>query len=401
LAKVLSAIPLSSNPEVYAPSKLIARSRQLKQLREFVDDVLKGCHSSTIFISGPKSMGKTVTVLNFIKTLKSSNVGVDAVYIRCKFAFRETLKPVMINVPGSICSAFEALISRYNQPLLLFFDEFHNLKGRKKEINVLLRSLYDSYKGEVIPTIISNMHFAEMKKLFEDDLLSRMSWDLASFINFPAYNLNEMFNILLQRCQEALAPNSWEEAAILECARYGAKTKNLRDAIDLLRNACLKFPNEKLKKEHVEICLDTAGIRALAEDLNNETPHVRLYLTAIALEQLNTPKVTTAVVERRYRNLCESTSETPIKFTYRLRKRLEEIGIITIETKRYNVIDARGRRTRGSTTFLLLEENPEKLIKTLSICEWDDLIEGTTLKEKLSRIKEMLRISGTRPNSNE
>jgi len=388
-AKVISPIPLSSNPDVYVPSKLVARTQQLELFNKLISDIRRGCYPPTVFVSGPKSMGKTVTVLHFIKSLESSDGDLDTVYIRCRYTFRESLKAVLGNVPRSVCSAIDTLFSKYNSPTLLFLDEFHNLKLKRQEINVPLRHLYDSYKGEVIPVIISNIPFREMKKLFDDDLLSRMSWDLSAFINFPPYNLTEIYRILLQRCQEALAPNCWEDKAILKCAKYGAQTKNLRNAIDLLREACTRFPDDEvLREKHVEACLSTAGMRALAEDLNNEPLHIRLYLTAIALEQLNTLRVTTVDVEQRYHKLCDLISETPIKFTYRLRKRLEEMGLITIDTKRYAVADSLGKKTRGSTTFLSLEEDPRKLLKTLAICEWDDIMEGATLKEKLNRIVE-------------
>jgi len=383
LGKILSLIPLSSNPEIYTPVKLIQRDAELRQLEDVYSRVQRGNVPSVAAVSGPKSMGKTVTIRHFIKTVQARESKVSCLYVRCKSTFRETFKEIYPKVPREQTRVIDYVIKKQSLPLLVFLDDIHNVADRW--LNLPIKHLYDSYKGEVLPIFMTNIPFRSLETRFAPEVLSRMSWSLGVFINFPSYSFNDIYQILKQRAEEALDPGSWEEKALEECARYGAQSRELRAAIDLLADACNFKPGEPLKLEHVNAALETAGIRTISHDLENLPLHSRLFLASlfIASHDQSTPKgVNLRDVETVYLKVCEKLSLTPKQYhaLYRLRKDLETQDYVKTQTIPRTIIDSMGKKSRGSTTYLSLHLDTEVVHNALNQCEWSDLYEPEKLR---------------------
>ena len=393
MAKVLSYAPLSSNPNIYTPTKLIKREKQLSQLFQIYEKIKKGHYPSVVCLAGPKSFGKTVTVLHFIKELKAKDPNFPCVYLTCKTTLRKSVASFSGTVPRERTTVVDMLAQKGG---LIFFDDVQNITTsstyNRELFNLEIKYLYDNYKDKVTPVFMTNIPMRKLQKCFTEEVLSRMSWQLGTFINFPSYSLTDMYAILVQRCQEALEPDSWEIEAVKECAKYGAENKDLRLAIDLLRDACELAPGEPLKVEHVQKALERKGVESLSLDLDNLPLHARLYLLALTISQIQNPqkeRITLDVAEGIFQKLCESLEASYISRTsrWKIRQKLQLEQFIDIQVEKCRIPDAIGKPRTGTTTYLKLTIPPTTMLKAFKICAWDDVMETEKLQGILSSIE--------------
>jgi Cdc6-like AAA superfamily ATPase len=393
MARVLSYTPLSSSPNIYTPTKLIKREKQLSQLFQIYESAKRGHYPTVVCIAGPKSFGKTVTVLHFIKELQTKDPNFRCVYLTCKSTLRKSAAALFQNVPRERTDVIDVIAGEGG---LVFFDDVQNIVTsstfNRELFNLEMKYFYDNYKDRATPIFMTNIPLRDLQKCFSEEVLSRMSWPLGIFINFPSYSLNDIYQILLQRCQEALAPNSWEIEAVKECAKYGAENKDLRLAIDLLRDAC-KYPDDTLKVEHVKQALERKGVESLSLDLDNLPTHARLYLLALTLAELKRPtgRVTLDMVDTIFQGICNTLEVSFISRTsrWKVRQKLELEQFIETHVEKRVIPDAIGKPRTGTTTYLKLTIPPQTMLKAFKICTWDDIMEAEKVHQILNSASEV------------
>jgi Cdc6-like AAA superfamily ATPase len=241
-----------------------------------------------------------------------------------------------------------------------------------------MKWLYDDYKCKITPVLIVNIPYGTLKKYFEEDTLSRMSWDLGNFINFPYYSFQEMYNILRQRAEEALEPDTWEPEAISQITKYGVEQNDLRRAIDILRDACTMFPDEHLITDHALAMIKQAGVYSISQDLDNLPLHARLYLLSLLMQETrfshSTKGVPHSAVDNTFRDMCKNLeiNQPSISTIWRLRKILETQEYLKRTTDRFIQYTPMGAKTPGSATYLTLNMESFVLINAFKKCEWSE-----------------------------
>lgn len=384
MAKVISFAPLCSDPQIYTPTKLIMREKQLQNLFDIYGKIKKGYYPHLICLSGPKAFGKTVTVLHFIKELQARGESL-CVYLSCKSTLRKSARSLLKRVSKERTDVIDRIVEKGS---LIFFDDVHNVAFNKFDLNMFnleIKYFYDTYKSKATPVFMTNMPLRALKQCFTDEVLSRMSWPLGTFINFPSYNLNEMYQILVQRCREALAPNSWDESAVLKCAKYGAENKDMRLAIDLLRDAC-QTKSDRLETEHVEKALEKQGVESLSNDLENLPLYDRLYLLSQTLEEkrgYSEKGVSLNRLDTTFQKICEHLDVSLIsrQTRWKMRQKLELEQLIDTHLERRVVPDAMGKPRAGSTVYVRLTIPASTLLRAFQICSWDDVYEPEKMRE--------------------
>jgi len=176
-------------------------------------------------------MGKTVTVRHFMKELQLKDPEFPTTYISCKSTMRSSVKATYGSRTYTKCDAVDVLAQKGR---MVFIDDVQNV--RPETFNIDMKYFYDTYRDKSLPILMCNIPFYGLKKMFTEEVLSRMSWPLGTFIGFPDYSLNDIYQILIQRAGEALEPGSWQDDAILTCAKYGAENKDLTSTVTITLN---------------------------------------------------------------------------------------------------------------------------------------------------------------------
>lgn len=215
----------------YIPDKILHREREMNELSMCLKN------SINAFVYGPSGSGKTVIIKKVIENFNESSKG-KAVYIDCSLyqttnaIFHEAL--LFLNSIVSSKSNYEltkrlkAKIRNLDSPLIICLDHFEHLK----EIETLNRIL-----SLGISLIIIAETYDSYRKL--DQTIKE---SITSLIEIPSYTTDQVFDILMERAEEALEKYTYSEDTIRKIAEAGSGNVTL--ALNLLKSQALKAEGE-------------------------------------------------------------------------------------------------------------------------------------------------------------
>ncbi|MFH1433033.1 MAG: AAA family ATPase [archaeon] len=299
--------------EVFAPTRLVHREGQRDYLASCLKPVVLGRMMRNVFLFGPTGVGKTSLVLWMFDELSSHTDNARTCYVNC---WKSTSTHAILS---KIVSELKIFSNPRRQTKELLEDIEGSLKKSGKKLIVALDEvdrldaydvLYDLSRSGCGIICISNDEYA----LADVDARIKSSLSLER-LEFKAYTVNEMCDILEDRVNLSFAPGA-VSPDVLKIAALQAEG-DVRVGLEILRKAALFAEDEGLKKitkEHVIRAhkdAASAKTRQILETLNEH--HKMLYSIVAEKGSLKSSDVLSIfnertsgkVSERAYRNYME------------------------------------------------------------------------------------------------
>lgn len=368
----------------YIPSQLPHREEQLRQLtlifRSLVSD--PGSASYRALLIGGVGTGKTVTARVFGRDFKQlarkRGVVLEYVHVNCHrdrtlySVVLEAARQLKIPLPTRGLSVQEILesILEYledsNMYAILALDEFDyfvNVAG-SDSVYFLIR-LYDQYPYRVkrlnyifIARDISSLGLLDS---------AAQSYLVRNIVEFRPYSSRELYDILVNRVEEAFYPGTVDEEVVRYIADITGREKgsgNARIALETLlvageiadREGAGRVTVEHVRKANTLVNPDATMVMDALIYL--PLHEIILLLAAVrVLREREKAYVRIGDVEREYRKICEQLGERPRRHTqvYEYVSNLKKLGVIEVK--------ASGKGYRGRSTLIAINIGPLSLFE--------------------------------------
>jgi len=215
----------------HIPDVLLHREKELNEFSMCLKN------SINAFVYGPSGSGKTVIIKKVIENFNESSKG-KAIYIDCSLyqttnaIFHETLLPLNSIVSSKsnyeLTKRLKAKIRNLDSPLTIYLDHFEHLK----EIETLNRLL-----SLGLNLIIIAETYDSFRKLNQS-----IKAAITSLIEISSYTTDQVFEILMERAEEALEKYTYTEETIRKITE--ASSGNITLALNLLKFQALKAESE-------------------------------------------------------------------------------------------------------------------------------------------------------------
>ncbi|MBI2085262.1 MAG: AAA family ATPase [Candidatus Aenigmarchaeota archaeon] len=243
--------------ESHSPEDIIHREGQKQVLIECVKPASSGKRIRNVFIYGPPGTGKTLMTKWILSELEKGANRVKTIYVNC------WSRSTSYNVLGEILQQAEIFVSP-RESMVSMIRKFENLsKQTDKKFIIALDEVDQLESNEVLYDIsrsgsglvcISNNPYALSN--VDDRIKSSLQ---VEGIEFPAYSIDQMADIIGQRAKYALAPNAITRDDTKVIARMC--NGDARVGIEMLRKAALMAENENKKKisaDHIKKAFNEA-----------------------------------------------------------------------------------------------------------------------------------------------
>jgi len=374
----------------YVPEKredIIARDVECEQVIRHLSVIGRGRNSDNVIIYGRCGTGKSLLIKFFTKKLVEEK-GHIRVYVNCET--HNTTYRILKKIADAVGG--EQVIPKSGLPLGECYDRLWKALRTDKYVVVILDEidkLRDTNLLYCIPRAVENEDLDRMNvsiigitnflKFKEERLDARI---LSSFgrkeIIFPAYDANQLREILNNRAKSAFFDGTLDSSVVPLCAALSVSGGygDAREAISLLRVAgeiAERQQSSGVKEEHVRAAQDYVEHDRIAEVIEKLPSSLKLVLYAITHLSEFDSEINTGKVYDCYQHLCRQLG---IDFLSRVRitniiSELNLLGIINAEVK-YMGRYGRTREIllgvpRVQTQELLLEDTMLQSLKGLRL----------------------------------
>jgi len=339
----------------YMPELLPHREKEINNLASILVPALRDETPSNVFIYGKTGTGKTAVTKYVGKELLSkgeeTQKKVNFIYINCEVV--DTQYRLLQNIANhfidtwderipftgwptdEVFAKLKQMIEKEGGVIIIILDEVDKLKGDEALYN-LTRINTDLKNAKVSIIGLSN----DLK--FTEFLDPRVKSSLGEEnMIFPPYDAGELQDILKQRVEIALRPDSIDEEVVPLCSALAAQEHgDARRALDLLRMSAElaeRGKSPRVTKKHVRLAQSKIEINRIVEVVRTLPTQSKLILFAIILQEKHNKKIgtdgviTTGEVYDIYKDLCKKTRADSL--TQRriadLISELDMLGIIT------------------------------------------------------------------------
>ena len=337
------------NPE-YLPELLPHREHQIERIANNIYPASKGRSAQNMFIFGGPGVGKTASVKFVFRKFQEFSDRVKTIYINTwdyNTSYAILTKLVLdlgffVQRRGlSKDEVMERLIEalkKTKKSLIVCLDEVDQLiKKDESSLYNLLR--LDQYVDNPIGLVmISNYRdiFINVEPRIKSSL------DVEE-IEFKPYSLQEMKDILLERCKKAFRIGVLQEGVILLCANHAVnKGGDVRVGLECLRKAariCEEENSDKIKVEHVKQILKQVGPVKL-EIMRKKLEGVEKNIVELLSQE---KEITSTELYKKYVEKFGKITQFGLSNHI---KHLEDIGLLNSKVSR--------KETRGRKYFISL-----------------------------------------------
>jgi cell division control protein 6 len=370
--------------EDFQPEELIERDGQINEYASALEPVLNGWNPNNIFIYGKTGTGKTATTRYMLDWLQTdveehneehdADIDLSIVYLNCEVLtssyqvaiellneLRDDQNQVATrgHAPSDIYNWLFEELDAIGGVVLIVLDEVDNVGDDDTILYKLARPEIDEANLGVIG--ISN-DFS-----FRDDLSAKVKDSLCEKeILFPAYESDELREILSQRAEKGLYDEAYDNAPIALSAAYAAQDKgSARQAIDILREAgdiARREGADKLTEEHVEQAKGIVERGRVSEMIGGLSPQGKYALHALAIaERKGETPIRTKDLYEYYRMVCNQHATDPLS-NRALRDHMSELDLIGLAT----VNKKNAGRAGGKYKQYQLDVKGERVIEAFS-----------------------------------
>ncbi|MBS7655262.1 orc1/cdc6 family replication initiation protein [Candidatus Bathyarchaeota archaeon] len=398
--KFLSGSKIFLNRDVlrhdYVPESLPHRSEEIQKLGSILAPSLNNQKISNVFIYGKTGTGKTAVtkyvVSRLEKKAKSIGAPITICYVNCRLAgtnyrvLAEICNSLGLRIPFTGLAVGEVL-TRLKKDLnsnqiiqLTVLDEIDALIKRQEDDTLLyeLTRINENLKNSWVGLIgISNdLHF---KEFLDPRVLSSLSEEE---LVFKPYLANELYDILLERAENAFRPNVLSESSLRLCAALAAgEHGDARRALDLLRVAgeiAERNGDSSITEEHVKLAQQKIENDRISDALKSLPLHSKIVLiSAYLMDDLNPEGSITGDLYECYCGLCNRITVEPLT-QRRVSGLISELDIMGLLNAR---VVSFGRH--GRTKKIRLGISKKTLLNILS----EDATVGGLFKETSRKIK--------------
>jgi cell division control protein 6 len=363
--------------ESYLPEYLLFRDKEVAQITKYLGRFLSGIQPGNLLIHGPPGTGKThaikIVAKNYNEFANENEINSKAVYINCKDkTYYQTLVALLhslgVDFPErgfGTAEAVEALVKylkESDERYVFIFDEIDRLKKTYKDkeepMNALVyrMSRLDELLDKSGPMIVMISNRTNIVEKIEHATMAKFT---PKVIYFRDYNIEELYQILLDRAKNALAPGSFSEMHIRYLAEIIKKNeRDLRWGFKVLVEAAL-MARKNLTIDIVEKAAKTVDNDMLSQVIHSLGNHHLVVLWSVSfLESLNVLPVT-GELYHIYKLVCEELGWKPRSMRHIMHyitPKIENLGLITSREKGQG-------RGKGKTLVFHIEEDPKKILK--------------------------------------
>jgi len=215
----------------YIPDKILHREKQLNELSLCLKNPINA------FVHAPSGLGKTVMIKKVIEEFNESNKG-KSLYVDCSLyqttnaIFHEILLTLNSIVSSKsnyeLTKRLKTKIRNLDSSLTICLDHFEHLKELETVNRILSLGLN---------LIIIAETYESYRKLNQ-----QIKANITSLIEIPSYTTDQVFDILMDRVEEALEKYTYSEDTIRKIAE--ASSGNVTLALNLLKSQALKGESE-------------------------------------------------------------------------------------------------------------------------------------------------------------
>ncbi len=363
---------LFRDPEVFEidfiPEQFNHRENQMRELAFQIRPGLRGARPLNTICRGLPGTGKTTSLRKIFAEIEETTKKMVPVYINCqidntKFAvFSQIYRKLSGHLPPASGTSFKQvfdavarLLQKEETVLIVCLDDANYLMY-ENEINRVLYTLlrsHEAYPGTRIGVIaiISDMTV---------DFLQEVDPRVASVfrpteIYFPAYDEDEIRDILLERVRQGLFPNVMPDSMLDLVVEQTQKSGDLRVGIDLIKRAALNAENDARRTiERDDICRAyeiskylhlTFTIRTLRQDERQLIRHIA---------EISGQEDGEMAAGEVYRSAKESMKIGYTRF-YEIIKKFDAMHLVNLHY----------RPGRGRTRIITLRYDPNRVIELL------------------------------------
>jgi cell division control protein 6 len=337
------------------PEILPHREKEIDALASVLVPALRGETPSNVFIYGKTGTGKTAVTKfvgkELLKKGEETSKKVNFIYINCEIV--DTQYRLLQNIANhfiddwseripftgwptdEVFAKLKQMIEKQGGVAVIILDEVDKLKGDEALYN-LSRVNSDLKNSKVSIVGLSN----DLK--FTEFLDPRVKSSLGEEnMIFPPYDAGQLQDILLQRVELALKPDTIDGDVIPLCSALAAQEHgDARRALDLLRMSAElaeRSKAHKITKKHVKLAQNKIEIDRIIEVVRTLPTQSKLILFAILLQEKHNEKtgttgaITTGEVYEIYKELCKKTRADSLtqRRVADLISELDMLGIIT------------------------------------------------------------------------
>jgi len=374
----------------FMPEILPHREKEINNLASILVPALRNETPSNVFIYGKTGTGKTAVVKfvgrELLKKGSETNKKVNFIYINCEVV--DTQYRLLQNIANHFIDEWSERIPFTGWPTDEVFAKLKQMIEKESGITVIILDEVDKLKGDEalynLSRINSDLQHSRVSIVgisndlkFTEFLDPRVKSSLGEEnMIFPPYDAGDLTDILNQRVEIALRPNSIDEEVIPLCSALAAQEHgDARRALDLLRMSAElaeRSRDPRITKKHVRLAQNKIEIDRIIEVVRTLPTQSKLLLLAVLLQEKHNKKtdtkgaITTGEVYEIYKGLCKKT-RTDILTQRRITDLISELDMLGIITAR---VISKGRY--GRTRDIKTSSSTEDIMKIL---REDDLFE--------------------------
>ena len=367
--------------EDYQPEEIVGRDEELQQYIAALQPVINGDQPSNIFLYGKAGVGKTACTRYLLDELKSdaAEYDIDVTTIRTNCEDLSTSYQVAIQLVNELRAPTDQLKPTgypRRQVNEWLWDELDSVGGTIVIVFDEVDHIEDDSILYQIPRARANGNLSECRVgiigisndfKYRERLSSKVQSSLCEKeLQFPAYDANELRDILRQRAEIAFYDGVVPQEVIAKCAAFGAKDAgDARQSLDLLMEAgdiAVEENATKLTEAHVDSARTALERSRIAEGVAGLTQHGHLVLYALMMlhEEGDTP-ARARTIQERYEVICDRAA-TDALVPRRMRDHLNELAMLGIASR----VERNKGEVGGRYYEYALDTNPDLLIEALS-----------------------------------
>jgi len=367
----------------FMPEILPHREKEINTLASILVPALRDETPSNVFIYGKTGTGKTAVVKfvgkELLKKGRETGKKVNFIYINCEVV--DTQYRLLQNIANHFIDEWSERIPFTGWPTDEVFAKLKQMIEKEGGVTVIILDEVDKLKGDEALYNLSRIN-SDLKQSrvsivgisndlkFTEFLDPRVKSSLGEEnMIFPPYDAGELTDILKQRVELALRPNSLSEEVIPLCSALAAQEHgDARRALDLLRMSAElaeRSKDPRITKKHVRLAQNKIEIDRIIEVVRTLPTQSKLLLMAILLQEKHNRKtdtagaITTGEVYEIYKDLSKKT-RTDILTQRRVTDLISELDMLGIITAR---VISKGRY--GRTRDIKISSSTEEIMKIL------------------------------------